>query len=608
MGGRTLAWGARPLLRTLLLVVLAAAFASAFITLRPGSSSSDALAPGRSALASATISPGYDLVAADGGVFSFGDAGFYGNTYTLGLTGLGGSRPLAAPIVAMAPTPDGKGYWLVAADGGVFSFGDAGFYGNTYTLGLTGLSGSRPLAAPIVAMAPTPDGNGYWLVAADGGVFSFGDAGFYGNTYTLGLTGLGGSRPLAAPIVAMAPTPDGKGYWLVAADGGVFSFGDAGFYGNTYTLGLTGLSGSRPLAAPVVGIVPDLAPPPPLAIDAQSASQALSQLAVASAVSATLSPTGGVPGYRWSASGLPAGLSLTSAGELVGVPLAAGSGTATFSVTDSAGETATLSQAWTVAIGSQTSQQVSQNWSGYALEGAARGSVTSVSTRFVVPTPQTTSTTCESSVPCDTSVWIGVDGATNSYLLQAGVAVGNQAFAGEGFCGSGAAAECAWWEEITPSNEQPAVPISPSALSVSPGDTMEVTITEVGADQWTITIADLTTAQQVTIGAATPISYGGPANSAEWIAEAPTVATSTGTCELPAEPSVTSFLDPLAVATPGTTFTLAPLAFSDSTASSINPVCQFPTASSIATQGDITSPLGSSSGGTTFSVQTSTTP
>lgn len=71
---------------------------------------------------------------------------------------------------------------------------------------------------------------------------------------------------------------------------------------------------------------------------------------------------------------------------------------------------------------------------------------------------------------------------------------------------------------------------------------------------------------------------------------------------------MTSFLDPLAVATPGTTFTLAPLAFSDSTASSINPVCQFPTASSIATQGDITSPLGSSSGGTTFSVQTSTTP
>jgi hypothetical protein len=30
----------------------------------------------------------------------------------------------------------------------------------------------------------------------------------------------------------MASTPDGGGYWLVAADGGVFSFGDAGFFGS----------------------------------------------------------------------------------------------------------------------------------------------------------------------------------------------------------------------------------------------------------------------------------------------------------------------------------------------------------------------------------------
>ena len=29
------------------------------------------------------------------------------------------------------------------------------------------------------------------------------------------------------PIVGLVPTPDGQGYWLVASDGGVFSFGDA---------------------------------------------------------------------------------------------------------------------------------------------------------------------------------------------------------------------------------------------------------------------------------------------------------------------------------------------------------------------------------------------
>lgn len=35
--------------------------------------------------------------------------------------------------------------------------------------------------APIVGMAATPSGNGYWLVAADGGIFAFGDARFMGN-------------------------------------------------------------------------------------------------------------------------------------------------------------------------------------------------------------------------------------------------------------------------------------------------------------------------------------------------------------------------------------------------------------------------------------------
>ena len=42
----------------------------------------------------------------------------------------------------------------------------------------------------------------------------------------------------------MAATPDGGGYWLVARDGGVFNYGDAGFFGS---------AGSLPLNAPVVG-------------------------------------------------------------------------------------------------------------------------------------------------------------------------------------------------------------------------------------------------------------------------------------------------------------------------------------------------------------------
>jgi hypothetical protein len=169
-------------------------------------------------MATTPLDGGYWLVAGDGGVFSFGDAAFYGST---------GNIQLNRPVVGMAATPDGKGYWLVASDGGVFSYGDAHFYGST---------GNLHLNQPIVGMAATPDGKGYWLVASDGGVFSYGDARFYGST---------GSIHLNQPIVGMAPAPSGDGYWLVAADGGIFSFGDARFHGS---------AGSIHLNSPVVGM------------------------------------------------------------------------------------------------------------------------------------------------------------------------------------------------------------------------------------------------------------------------------------------------------------------------------------------------------------------
>ncbi len=160
----------------------------------------------------------YWMVAADGGIFSYGETQFYGST---------GAIKLNAPIVGMAATPDGGGYWFVASDGGVFSYGDAHFFGST---------GGQHINAPIVGMAATPDGGGYWLVAADGGVFNYGDANFYGSA---------GSLHLNKPIVGMAATADGGGYWLVASDGGIFTYGDATFFGST---------GSMTLNKPIVGM------------------------------------------------------------------------------------------------------------------------------------------------------------------------------------------------------------------------------------------------------------------------------------------------------------------------------------------------------------------
>jgi predicted GH43/DUF377 family glycosyl hydrolase len=201
---------------------------------------------------------GYWQAGADGGIFAFGNAGYYGST---------GNIHLNKPIVGMAATPDGKGYWMVASDGGVFAFGDAGYYGST---------GNIRLNKPIVGMAATPDGKGYWLVASDGGIFAFGDAQFYGSTGALDLNkpivgmavdagtggywlvasdggifafhapflGSTGNIILAKPIVGMAAQPDGGGYWMAASDGGVFSFGTAPFYG----------SASGQSSSPVTGI------------------------------------------------------------------------------------------------------------------------------------------------------------------------------------------------------------------------------------------------------------------------------------------------------------------------------------------------------------------
>jgi hypothetical protein len=167
-------------------------------------------------------SPGYFLGAADGGVFSYGQVPGQSNFF-----GSAGNLKLNKPVVGMAVTPEGGGYWLVAADGGVFAYGDAFFYGS---------AGGLTLNKPIVAIVATNDGAGYWLVAADGGIFAYGDAVFQGSA---------GNLKLNQPVVGAAATTDDGGYWLVAADGGIFAYGDAVFAGST---------GGMTLNKPIVGM------------------------------------------------------------------------------------------------------------------------------------------------------------------------------------------------------------------------------------------------------------------------------------------------------------------------------------------------------------------
>jgi hypothetical protein len=119
-------------------------------------------------------------------VYAFGGAPF-----------LGAPMRSRLPIVGMRPTPSGNGYWLTAADGGIFTFGDAHFHGST---------GARRLPRPIVGMAATLSGHGYSLAASNGGVFTFGDAQFHGSA---------AAKALPRPIAGIVRS-SGSGYWLYA--------------------------------------------------------------------------------------------------------------------------------------------------------------------------------------------------------------------------------------------------------------------------------------------------------------------------------------------------------------------------------------------------------
>lgn len=142
--------------------------------------------------------------AAEQSVFGYGDAPFQGST---------GVARLNHPVVGMAATPSGDGYWLASREGRVFAFGAAELLG----------SASPAPTSPVVAIAATPSGHGYWLATASGGVHTFGDAVYFGSVGPVALSG---------PIVAIVPTLEGDGYWLIGSDGGVFTFGAARWFGS----------------------------------------------------------------------------------------------------------------------------------------------------------------------------------------------------------------------------------------------------------------------------------------------------------------------------------------------------------------------------------------
>jgi hypothetical protein len=140
----------------------------------------------------------------------------------------------------------------------------------------------------------------------------------------------------------------------------------------------------------------------------------------------------------------------------------------------------------------------SGNWSGYAGTTGAAGSATSVQGSWTVPTVTSTPGNTYS------SVWIGIDGFTNSNLIQTGTE--------EDWVG-GHSLYQAWWE-ILPASET----VIPS-MTIHPGDHMFAQITKGSGTTWTIKLEDLTSSNTFNINK----KYTGQADTIEWIVEAPTV-------------------------------------------------------------------------------------
>lgn len=144
---------------------------------------------------------GYWLVGTDGGVFSFG-VPFYGSR---------GAVTDTDSMVSIAADPLNRGYWTLSENGGVFTFGQVLFYGS-------GTGGASPDYRRIEAH---PGGRGYWLLQKDGTVEAFGDAVHYGD------------NPASAyDVIDICTTPTGEGYWLLTLGGQVYTYGDALYYGN----------------------------------------------------------------------------------------------------------------------------------------------------------------------------------------------------------------------------------------------------------------------------------------------------------------------------------------------------------------------------------------
>jgi hypothetical protein len=138
---------------------------------------------------------------------------------------------------------------------------------------------------------------------------------------------------------------------------------------------------------------------------------------------------------------------------------------------------------------------VSRNWSGYQATG---GTYTTVSSTWTVPQ----STSSSTGTLATEATWVGIGGVSSKDLIQAGTE--------ETTSGSSTVHYDAWIEMLPAASH-------PIKLTVAPGDSVSVAISEQGTDSWLIAFKNNTTGQTYQ----TTVKYTSSLSSAEWVVEAP---------------------------------------------------------------------------------------
>jgi hypothetical protein len=147
-----------------------------------------------------------------------------------------------------------------------------------------------------------------------------------------------------------------------------------------------------------------------------------------------------------------------------------------------------------LSVSGLAQEQQTTNWAGYDATG---GPFTGVRGTFTVPGVGAGATSSEY-----TTVWVGLDGADNDNLMNAGII-----------------------EEVDPSNASAflvsafwVIGVGSSlnmidSVDVSAGDTVSVIISQVSGTTWEISLQDVTNGESYS----TTQTYTGPGSEADWI-------------------------------------------------------------------------------------------